>query len=156
MSSLVLNVKMLFLPSDHIIGCAAKMIISFVLNSLSFSLPRKPYKTHEVKGSWEKMPGNGCIWVIIGWAGERGNRYFRCWMNLTYLPSPCGEILVHSWMNSCLWRIVAVQHWQLMQHDVLFSSLWPCIRNLKKYKINKWRIQNMPQRPDVVATVWLL
>lgn len=30
-----------------------------------------------------------------------------------------------------------------MQHHVLFSSLWPCIRNAEKQKLNEWRIQNV-------------
>lgn len=101
------------------------------------------------------MPGNGSIWVITGWARKRGNRYLRGDGEASHIfPIHCREILVHSWMNFCLWRIVAAQHWQLMQHHVLFSSLWPCIRNMETYKINEWRIQSILQFPDVVAAVW--
>lgn len=55
---------------------------------------------------------------------------------------PCRgrEVLACSWMGC--WRIiVAAQCWQLMQHYVLFYSLWPCIRNVEKEKINKWRME---------------
>lgn len=89
------------------------------------------------------MPGYGSIWVITGRTRKRGNRYLRGDEEAYHIfPIHCREILVHSWMNFCLWRIVAAQHWQLMQHHVLFCSLWPCIaRNMKRYKINEWRIQ---------------
>lgn len=64
--------------------------------------------------------------------------------------SGCVEVFVHSWMNFCLWRRTATQHWQLMQHHVLFSSPRPCIRNMKKWEINKWRIQSKARPPDAV------
>lgn len=58
-------------------SCASSLCVSDN-NSvpLFLSLRREPYETHEVQGSWEKMPDDGSVWVIGGRAGERGNRYW--------------------------------------------------------------------------------
>lgn len=110
-------------------------------HGLFLFLTRKPYQTHEVKGSWEKMPDGGTIRVVAGRARERGNRYLRgreCGSRVS-LP-PCRAI-VRSCVKFSMWSMEAARHWRLTQQHVLFSVLWHCIRTMKRYQINKWRIQ---------------